>query len=622
MKKILLWLLVCLLLAGCGAVPQETEATVPSAQTEAAQTLPPEGFYEAGSALEVQTREAVKVYPLEGLGCDSVAVMGENILLFFPAETGGTLTLLTGDTLYPAAAAQLEFSLSAQEPSLLADGEGLSFYDRENQVLVVLDEALREITRIPAPENMLGTPLLSPDRSTLYYCTESGVYAMDLETRIPQLLRQMNAEAMTLEGVLQEGSLLQCSVCDETWNYSTLFLSTQTGQLVREVEGLVEVASSGSRYAASFLRDELTMVAFGEGESAPQTLYTGGFLADCRLLPGSYGILDICAESGVTLNYYDLSTGKLQSTLTLEEGCYPSVADGGNGVLWLLYQDAERGCPVLCRWDTKALPSGDESIYTGNYYSRSNPDLAGIAQCQELARQIGERHGVEVLVWEDAIAVQPWDYHLTEEYLVPILTQQLELLDGYLGNFPEGFLAQLSDTFSGLTICLVRQLEGSADAGSLDTASGIQFWEEDHAYIALSTLSGMEHSLYHELCHVIDGRVFSQSNAYDQWESLNPSGFEYDYDYIANASRNAGEYLRDAERCFIDTYSMSYPKEDRARILEYAMTEGNESYFQSKVMQSKLKQICVGIREAFGLKKSAETFLWEQYLAESLAYSK
>jgi hypothetical protein len=39
-------------------------------------------------------------------------------------------------------------------------------------------------------------------------------------------------------------------------------------------------------------------------------------------------------------------------------------------------------------------------------------------------------------------------------------------------------------------------------------------------------------------------------------------------------------------------------------------------------MQEKLMQVCIGLREAFGLKKSTETFLWEQYLKESLAYGK
>ena len=66
---------------------------------------------------------------------------------------------------------------------------------------------------------------------------------------------------------------------------------------------------------------------------------------------------------------------------------------------------------------------------------------------------------------------------------------------------------------------------------------------------------------------------------------------------------------------------MSYPKEDRARIMEYAMTSGNAILFESRTMQAKLLTLCQGIRDAFGLKKSPETFLWEQYLATSLAYS-
>ena len=67
---------------------------------------------------------------------------------------------------------------------------------------------------------------------------------------------------------------------------------------------------------------------------------------------------------------------------------------------------------------------------------------------------------------------------------------------------------------------------------------------------------------------------------------------------------------------------MSFPKEDRARIMEYAMLSGNQELFRGQIMQEKLKTLCQGIREAYGLKKSSETFLWEQYLRKPLAYQK
>ena len=61
---------------------------------------------------------------------------------------------------------------------------------------------------------------------------------------------------------------------------------------------------------------------------------------------------------------------------------------------------------------------------------------------------------------------------------------------------------------------------------------------------------------------------------------------------------------------------MSYPTEDRARILEYAANPGNEALFVPPVMQQKLRRICQGIREAFSLTDDPDTFLWEQYLLQ------
>ena len=64
---------------------------------------------------------------------------------------------------------------------------------------------------------------------------------------------------------------------------------------------------------------------------------------------------------------------------------------------------------------------------------------------------------------------------------------------------------------------------------------------------------------------------------------------------------------------------MSFPKEDRARIMEFAMTPGNEKLFQTEAMQRKLSTLCLGIRKAFHLTGSPDIFLWEQYLHTPLA---
>ena len=106
--------------------------------------------------------------------------------------------------------------------------------------------------------------------------------------------------------------------------------------------------------------------------------------------------------------------------------------------------------------------------------------------------------------------------------------------------------------------------------------------------------------------------VLTESTAYDRWNNLNPEGFSYDSNY----HRVDSQWLRRGQEYFIDAYAMSYPKEDRARLFEYAMTSGHEELFRSPHLQSKLKQMCTGIREAFDLEYWPEPLLWEQYLMQ------
>ena len=189
-------------------------------------------------------------------------------------------------------------------------------------------------------------------------------------------------------------------------------------------------------------------------------------------------------------------------------------------------------------------------------------------------------------------------------------------MDGLLSCFPEGFLDQLSQGYSGLTLCLVDSIRASA-SGSLENAMGLQFAQGDTCYIALavSPPEQLRATLIHELSHLIDTQVIRASNAYDNWNDLNPPEFSYSLSANADMSRY-GNFLSGTNRCFVDEYAMSFPAEDRARILEYAASPGNESLFVAPVMQQKLKRICTGIREAFSLTQPSGTYLWEQYLVQ------
>lgn len=189
--------------------------------------------------------------------------------------------------------------------------------------------------------------------------------------------------------------------------------------------------------------------------------------------------------------------------------------------------------------------------------------------------------------------------------------------------FPEGFFrtaAEISDS-QKLHIGLVRKLQRK-NTGVPEGVAAQQYWVDGNAWMALSVGDTVQELFIHQLAHLLDSYVYSKNVAYDEWSKLNPKDFAYDLSYFQYEEHGDSQYLSGKNRAFIDTYSMTYPKEDRARIFDCALAEGNEELFASKTMQNKLRQLCVGIRNAYGWKKDPRSFPWEQYLQTSLAYTK
>ena len=620
MKKLFPLLLCLLLLFGCGSAPEPEATEVPQALpvTETA------GYYDPDSALEKLTGGAIRCYPLAMENVSGILTVKDRVLLFQSDESSTVLTALSGDTLIPTAARELACSLFPEDFSLGHWESGIFYYDPVLRDVVVLDTQLRDVSHIPAPEDLVSNPLLSYDRKELYYCTDNALRCLDLDTGISRMLKEMAYEHQEVSGLLLEDSVIACSVSDDFY-WQMLYISAETGAILEQQTDMVLAQTAGDRYYASVPDGSEIALVFGSSDASLRRLIPRRESGADYFLPESNALLSMPMNEGsaLTLDYYDLSS--CLRTASVELPGAPmlwSFRSSEDGKVWFLYYGEEDPAPTLCCWDPALSGVEDLTFYGGTYYTPEAPDEEGLAQCQEYARQIGEKYGIEVLIYKDAVRSQPWDYDLEPEHLTGVIRRELELLDRNLGRYPLGFVSTLAQRFEGLTISIVRSLTGTPESGSLDSADGIQFMDGYRACIALAADCNTEYALYHEMCHLIDTMVLNESSAYDRWEELNPRDFQYDYDYITNQSRDGSPYLQDINRSFIDTYSMSFPKEDRARIMEYAMTSGNESFFRSTTMQSKLKLLCEGIREAFGLKKSPETFLWEQYLSISLAYTK
>lgn len=606
----LLAVLLCLLLCGCARQPPppETAPVEPTTPVKAS-------LYDPDHPIETEYPGLVRAYPLTMQNVQGILPMEKDVLVLSGQENT-TMTLFTGENLFEKARLTLDFSLAQEDPSLEIHKNSLSFYDPSQQQTLVLDSALREVRRIAAPDGLSGKPILSPDGDILYYCTGWAVMAWDLQSGIRRTVKELSYEAQELTALHLDGSILECTIRDNGTT-SKLFLSADQGIEVGTLPGSALLNTGSSRYFTALPAGYQTLLVFGEGGNPPEFLLPEGIWQQQFYLPEDHAVVTVSAsESGMLLNYYELNTVLLRSSLDLDTDQPPkSMMNSTDHGIYILAEDSTTGCDILYRWDVlrqKPEPGNVSSCKTA-YPGMENPDAEALEACREYARTIGDKYGITIRIGEDAVSVQPWDYRFQPETLAPILQKELKLLDQRLAQYPKTVLQQTKDHFTGLTLCLVREIHGTEQDRSLSSATGIQFFQDKEAYVVITTGKYSEQALYHELYHVMETHILTETAALDRWDTLNPVGFVY-----GEVQQDADIYLKGQTRAFADRYSMAALKEDRARILENALLPGKRKLFQSEYMQRKLNAMCTGIREAYCLKKHPEALPWEQYLVTPL----
>ncbi len=615
-------LAVLLLLCGCSAQP-ELPATPPAT---AAPATEPVGIYDSSSEIEAQSHGAIRAYPLSISDATGIIPMGSDMLIFSGGDTT-VLTRYTGDDLRPAATATLPCAVKPTEAAVRVSGDRVSYYDAAQKELIFLDKALQETARFPLPDTICGAPALSDDGTKLYYSTSHALRCIDLQTGLDRLLTEMFSCTLTPDALHCDGTVIACDSVDDEGIRTKLYISTKSGTHLHESAGDTVLDTHGDSYFAQRKDGAYTELLLGSSEHGPTLLtpHTFGSTA-FPLLPLHGAVLTtVDAEAAHTrLDYYDLQSGAQTAGITLS-GTQEirSVCAASPEQIWFLRHDVKYGCDVLCCWDTAKSPVDDSRSCLSARYSAENPDYFGLAACRDTADALSRRYGVQIHLWTDATVYQPWDYTLLPEYQVKVIEENLKELERFLALYPAGFFKTAAgQTSSGcIQICLVRSILGNDGAGgAVNEAVGLQYWDDNrNVYLCLSMSHGqLFRNACHEMSHIIDSRVLTYCRAYDDWNSLNPKGFKYTHDYSVSLSRDFSQWLAGESRAFIDLYATTYPKEDRARIMEYAVTAGNEAYFASETMQKKLRMLCLGIREAFAL-KDAEGLIWEQYLTQPIA---
>lgn len=548
------------------------------------------------------------------------------------------------------------------------DANQLEVLNMETYELMIFDEKLQERKRIFLEGVQADSIVASKNHKYCYFWDyEDGCfyeYGMDTKKKTKIFPDISGIEAGSVVGLLRQDTciaLYYARTESEDMVYEVRELSS--GSILYQDEAEIgEIQCEENSYLLRHYEEGLLEILYGEENgSSPQILALGDYKEYEQVvtdLPSKSVVSSIVTEDAdeayrilaeeqqvempdaegqkvtmITVNQYNLETGKRQyamdfyhiqdkdsyfvncQTVYLEEAeciiCYIE----GNVKRWLV-------------WDLtkESSKTQDEKNYFCQWQDPDNPDKEALALLKERAEKIGKENGVEIYFGED-IKNCPrdiYDYKVTNNAIR--IDKMLDLLEKALGKYPAGMLEQLGqrENAGGKLHVYLSGGITPVDETGIDSI-GIQNSLDGILFLVLdvNSFTDLENTIYHEIFHAMEGEMNYSEAAffdYEVWDSLNPKDFAYDYDYQENSANYDFDYTLDDtehEAYFVDIYSKSFPGEDRARIMEYAMLDESDARrkkIEEPRLQAKLKYICEQIRKGFDTTGWPEKTSWEQAL--------
>ena len=258
----------------------------------------------------------------------------------------------------------------------------------------------------------------------------------------------------------------------------------------------------------------------------------------------------------------------------------------------------------------------------------------------EYAEALSDKYGVDILMGEDAAIT--FDNYEAEPMLEEgTIYRALCILEKSLSLYPDNFFRQFSDeSISGISFYLVGSIS-PVGMNSIDDPGGFAYLNNGIQMIILNTnyTNAMQSNVCHEISHAIDKRLenlwYEGDTQYideNKWSSFNPKGFDYYYSYLDENGKSyeysgsdeytsySSSYWTDDDIdavYFVDIYAKTYPTEDRARLMEMILAEGDiPEYMDSIHIQKKIKYYFSAIREAWDTTGWPQVTSWEEALIQ------
>ena len=300
-------------------------------------------------------------------------------------------------------------------------------------------------------------------------------------------------------------------------------------------------------------------------------------------------------------------------TVWLQEGaCLAAVYEDEEGSGILFWSPGEQESSIegenLALKKAPAIPEGE------------------LSPLYERAAAMGRRFGVEIQIGE-WVDLTPVGYEISPTADYRTLEDGLDKLEEAMERYPEGFFRQLCyGDMQGMKIALTGGLVSGADSGYPTKADGYVTQAENFLEMALSLedVYYLPSVFYHETAHLIDKRIafdalydVTSPFSEEEWNHYNPEGFFYDMSYSGERKLKQEDW----GAYFLNSYSLTYPTEDRAELMKDAMSQdpvwaGAKSIRTSPQLQEKFQYYCLCIRSAFDTEDWPETTAWEEVLRQ------
>lgn len=244
------------------------------------------------------------------------------------------------------------------------------------------------------------------------------------------------------------------------------------------------------------------------------------------------------------------------------------------------------------------------------------------------AKAIEDKYNIKISIGEECSNILG-GYAIRPLTCYDDVANALNILDEELSKYPDGFIEQIRyENLDTIHFYIASDLIGTS-SGNLETAGGFQMEIGNEALIVVdfNYFDIAKSTIHHEFGHCIDD-ILVYNGGIDEkiWDTYNPvsvtggSIYTDTYDMFGNYGDEIYAYGTNGEdyenSYFVDTYSMTYPSEDRARIWENIMSdEGYVDWSRTPHLTAKLNYYAECIRQNFDSTGWNEV-RWEKYMTK------